>query len=686
MKTIVAALAAALFLGWAGAVGAATEPADSAIAGAVMDLDRFEEQVRSMTPSSGAGIKRVSRLLELTEERLLGSANQDHASWIEANERLTRLKQALADLAAGKMPGDTPPVEAAPAPASTADTAAADPVVAAALAEIDRLTPLIADTGPDDRALIKRHRLQLNQVADRLNGVLDKSTADFARAAEGYNAANSALNALIEQANAAAGATAPGSGGTASDGDGPAPQVERAGRELDMIARQVESMRGDDRRLAERFFNDLARIEQELAAVPDKSHSAWAQTDGRRSALRDSLVTKVANGAQPALQGIIDRINSLQPLQYLIAGDVASVRGQLSDLQNYLTALSSPDNPAVQQLLLETERVSGAYEERVAAAEAEHAKLGDVWGRLQTISKRNSETQVPSPLQGPLGEEDIATFLQRAIAVQSLTRDELPYLQQVNGNTPMTVDQSNAFRRLLYEVGDEKPRGLQNAIQVSTANLDLWVDQDIQLIDFVAETDPSDFNHRASRLVGKGAYEQLATRLEQTREAVRVTALFDRGIARQGGPDRAAQAEAVEGALASLAEKRRIALDTIRLPEPASDDPKLLEVVEQVLGEAGHGFERAVVSTDVRKLEKETGDFEAESVSGDKISGTMTVYRYAWEEFQAVTAEREGELVYLWANEFRFYTAGSETTPLNRWILSDRFQTMQILEENVHKP
>ena len=45
----------------------AQDPADAAIKGALQDLERFEQQVKGLKPNQKAGIKRVSRLLGLTD-------------------------------------------------------------------------------------------------------------------------------------------------------------------------------------------------------------------------------------------------------------------------------------------------------------------------------------------------------------------------------------------------------------------------------------------------------------------------------------------------------------------------------------------------------------------------------------------------------------------------------------------
>ena len=58
---------------------------------------------------------------------------------------------------------------------------------------------------------------------------------------------------------------------------------------------------------------------------------------------------------------------------------------------------------------------------------------------------------------------------------------------------------------------------------------------------------------------------------------------------------------------------------------------------------------------------------------------------YEWDQFQATTAEKVGDVYYLYANTFKYYYSGDPRTPVKVWILNRRFQSSQILKENIAK-
>lgn len=63
-------------------VSAQTAPADSRIKGAVYDIGRAEQQLKSLTPSRGANIKRLQRSMQISAKKLNASSNKSHTSLV----------------------------------------------------------------------------------------------------------------------------------------------------------------------------------------------------------------------------------------------------------------------------------------------------------------------------------------------------------------------------------------------------------------------------------------------------------------------------------------------------------------------------------------------------------------------------------------------------------------------------
>jgi hypothetical protein len=769
-----AAIVIALFVIAEAVPLAAAEPADSAIKGALYDIERAEGEVRGLTPSRAANIKRLTRTMAMTRERLEGSTNQDHPSYIEAEERLSRLERALADLAAGKMPGEEPaPTAAEETPAVVPlDLPAepADPAVASAQKELSRIGTEVDQIGPGDTALIKRYTIQLNQVAGRLNDVADKSTPSFTAAAgtynalaerlkqlaaapadqapatadtaptqpatpadpaiesvqkeltrigaevekmepdnkallkryriqlnqvaeklkkiggqshpsyveavKGYNTLNQKLNAMIAAVQGG-GATS----GTASSDDGaPAdPSIGRAERELGMIQAQMRNMRANDKRLIERFVRDLARIDAELAAA-DQSHPSWAEVKAQHSAIVGTLLDAQAGTLTAELQRVIDQVNQFQPLQFLIAADVNGIRQAFGNIRGQADELQSPDHPSIATLLGNVTSVSNAFEERVQAAETEHAKLGDVYGLLAAVDERVRFLDVPRAIQAGAPEEEIRAYAEGIAKVVAHVQQDLAYLESVEGKTPLTVDQGNNFRRGLHVLRHEKPQQLNQSVEQSMYAVDTHVEASLDTLAFLASTEPTDINHQMNRLLGEGQYQDNRQNLVDGLGRVALAMAFDTAIGRTDGPDRAAQKATLEQGIVAWDETYLAALDASRMPEARSDDSDLLDTAEEVLNKEYPDvtWERMVVNYDVHRREKKTGD-----INSGTVTTTITVYHYIWDEYEVTTAEKVGDEYYLFHTDLRHYYQGDNDTPLNRWYITGRAKGMKILEENI---
>ena len=90
------------------------------------------------------------------------------------------------------------------------------------------------------------------------------------------------------------------------------------------------------------------------------------------------------------------------------------------------------------------------------------------------------------------------------------------------------------------------------------------------------------------------------------------------------------------------------------------------------------------VNLPVERLEvgKKTHRKEARSeVSGNSIVTNI----YEWDEFQARTVEQVDGKWFIFVNNLKYFYSGATTTPLDRWLVADRWQSSQILEENIHK-
>ncbi len=591
----VAALLAALLA--APAVQAQSEPADSHIKGALFDIERAEKQVPSLTPSRKANIKRMQNALEMTEERLAASSNQDHPSWIEANERLQALKSQLAELAGGG----------------------------------------------------------------------SGTTAATGGTAGGSTGASS------------------GSGTTSSQAAQPAqpatdPTLRRLQSELNMIGRQVGNLKPGDHGVATRHVTDTMRVGQELAAYPNRQDPAWQEAVQLYSQINNHLINVMAPSWQQTLMGTAETIGEMQPLDYMDAGKVDYVRQSLNGLFNEMQYFQNPQNPVIAETTQALIQVGTEFEKRVEQAAAQQSELGDYAGEIEAILVRAQAVEVPKALTTPVGEDEVRAYTGSIAAIRSQIEQDLAYLEGIEGKAPLTVEQRNDFGRARNELAYSTPDEIERSLYQSDYAIDAWVTDRERIMNQLAAVDPHDSNDQANRLLGEGAFEENLAWLNEGLTAAKVAAVYDETLGRSDAPDRAAQQRAFEEAIAAFKEKREVALGSKRMPEAQSEDPALLAAAAEVLKRPRYGFdfERLVINYNVQRKERTEGEIE----SGAVVT-TFTATHYVWDEFQATTAEKVGDDYYLFINEFHFYHSADSTVPTGKWVLHDRFQSSQILEENI---
>jgi hypothetical protein len=654
----------------------ATAPADNYIKAAIGDLDRLEKQAAGMKPGA-SGAKRTLKLLGLTEQRLNGSANKAHPSWLETNQRLQALKRRLTDLAAGKSPGAAPATAGQPAPAKSAAPAGgapADPKLAAAMAEIRRLDAAVEQMAPGDKVKGRQYINELNRVAASLKAYPNQKDPDWAKAAKAYNALNQKVAA---KANAAAPAgTQPAQSGGGGTGPGD-PNVARAGRELDMIDRQVKNLRPADKRGGMRFHKDLGRIAKVLNGAPDKAHPVWKDTVAKFRRINDHIVTTLMQGINSELEKTAKRHDGLSNLDLLTKSKSDAAKAELKRLWDDAAALGAPKHALVQKFIAASRAADEKLVARINAAIAAHGKLGDVKARVDAIEARGKSLRVPQPLRAPFTAEQIGAYTATLQKVEKASAEDLAYLKQIQGRTPLIASQR--LSRLLHWVGEKPGKARQSAAQTVQA-VDAWAVGGIQQADFLATTDINDRGHVANRLLGAGQREETVAQLRDGARRIETAAALDQAMGRQDGPDRAAQKAKLEKTIVAYDDLYEKALAQSRMPKPAMTDEKYIEIARKTLADPGYKSitpaERLVINSKVRRKEKKEG-----TASGN----TITVYHYVWDQYQVATAEKAGDKYFIWYTTLKYFYKGGSTTPTEVWIISGRHQQNEILKENIGK-
>ena len=649
---------------------------DAAVKATLDDLARLEPQIAALTPGQGAGIKRLQNLLKVTAQRLDG-ADQNDPGYAGAADRVAKAETALADLAAGKTPGAAPepPAATTAEPAAPAEAAppASNPRVAAAQDHLAKLSAAVAATQPSEIDKIEQQRGELDQLAQQINAAQDASDPAWVATANGYNDLVAQMNALIAAANSGGSAPAQSAGGDAN--------VERAEHELGLIERQVEPMQPGDARLAERFLADLDRIGQTLNALPDKTTPEWQAADAHRAKLKSAIVEKRVAALKDGLQKQIDRVNALGPIDFAVADTVNGLHRDLDDIRADLDALAAPDDAGVAALGQDIAQVAGAIDQRAQSAGAAQAQYGDVNARLAEIDGHVRGFQVPPPLKHNATKDEAAAYGAAIAQIRSQSATDLGYLNSINGKVPFTPEQAESFNRAQAALAGTTPQEVDQSLLNAQAALDNAVQQGLTYADLLNNADAANADDQANLMTGAGKFETYQQNLAAGLVAVDAAAALEAAVPRPDAPDRAAQRAKIAGALEKYQASHTTALSAVRMPAAKSTAADLIAIAEDVLKrpEYGYQWKRLVVNAELQHFDKMTGNID-ENTSSDLV---VSVYHWVWDEFQVTTAELRDGKWYLYANRFRNFASGGPTTPTGRWILAERFEGSEILEENI---
>ena len=666
-----------------GAWAQAPAAANSQIQAVYDDLDRFEQQAQGASKSSA---NRILKLLRLTEGRLQGAPDRDDPSWQAAADRLAALQQQLSDIVAGK-PATAPAQAASPAPAAPASGTpeiqaaptleappqidSGDPVVSAASADIARLSALADQMAPGDKATAKQYLDELQAIGTELRGVGTKDAA-WSETAKAYNALQ---NRIVEIANAPG---APPSGGGAVPQTAAAdPQVEKVLRELGFNERNLLQMRGGSQKMEQRILGDMNRMRETLDQVADKNHPQWQEADGEWQRQMDMLAEKRLEAIEKQLASIGAQLDGLDSVQLTTEQTVASfqnaIDGLAGEMQVYAAYAARPGYASTWDSHTE---VAMRLQERVAEAKAAESQFGDVKIQVAAIQQGFKEIPVPRALQQFPDKETVVSYAEAMKKAYAQSTQATQYLEQIEGKTSQ-VDKREVQRLKRYASVD-RIRQIDDSLRETRAYLDgHWVVYQ-GVLDFRATDNPADPSHQANRFLMPGRYEENIAKLQEGLEFVAILDAYEKTLGSEDNGATLQRQAALQNAVAKYEADYMAALSTMRMA-PGIDDGELKAIAAKTLENPRYG-----VNLPWERLEvgKKTHRKEARSeVSGNSLVTNL----YEWDEFQARTVEQVDGKWYIFVNDLKYFYSGASPTPLDRWLVADRWQAERILEQNIHQ-
>ncbi len=493
------------------------------------------------------------------------------------------------------------------------------------------------------------------------------------------------------------------------------PLVAKALARVAQYEQLEPSLKEGDVKTANEYLQALAWAEKRLAAVGQKGTDEWQAADKRCKALRVKIETKAKGSGpkpKPAPQPTYDyeklvglnkevsnAYNNLKLLSVTHMADEGRVRGvrkEIARLRVSLQAFPAADDN-VKLVTANINDLEKLLEAGLAALNKDKGE-SEAWIQaMETLPAKYDRNALPGVLAEPFTKEQIelwAASMRRLIDIEIPT--DLAWLQKARGNAAMDQGKVNShFHRLqgstlrqLYEVEKSVRERL-----ASDANEGLRVAQ------WILETDPTDEDQVLNRVLGRGSFDESMTRLHAGRSAVQMASAYDEAMGspcvagpsitevaapKPSQPDRVLELQTIERAIAHLKAIALQALDSVRMPAPASTDAALLRAAQETLrkskSEVGE-WKRLVINVDNQvKSQRQAW------LRGGTTSATITSYDYKWEQFQVTTAELVNGELWLFANTLKRYESGDPTTTIGQWILTNRFELTRILAENLEKP
>jgi len=397
-----------------------------------------------------------------------------------------------------------------------------------------------------------------------------------------------------------------------------------------------------------------------------------------------------------------DTLNKAGPKPFQDARYVAKAEQRLNNfsvsLGKYNDFAGDPDVVAAGNALANYGNMI-AFGKDHAAKELE--VLGDVQKKLAAIEQSIRKLTAPETPSHPYQQGELKTWLiqlaktrKAAIAIHK----PLPEIKKRAWlpDTRQTVSQGGAYDLKDVDRLDRSLRGIvgkmEQDVKTFSANLALAVKHASETLPFFDAFDPTDSLQQTKHFLSEGRADEVRKSLADTELLFSEAAEYSKLLKHKDYEQRLTLLEKARKSSDLYEDNYRKAMELVRLPEAASTDSDLLEIAEETLGNPRYDYvgdiKRLVINTDKTTRSKETSQSKFDkldiSLSGDiTLSGTKTTYFYEWEEFQVATAEPVKDKFFIFYTTLKKFTKGSNTTPLNRWVIASRLQGSEIPEDNI---
>ncbi len=331
-------------------------------------------------------------------------------------------------------------------------------------------------------------------------------------------------------------------------------------------------------------------------------------------------------------------------------------------------------------------------------ANKQKGNMGDPQQTLAGIEKGIQTLQIPAVPERPLKQGHVEPWLRSLATVRNTAvtlYKPIPTIKQSAHlpNTPGTVQQGAPYDKndvlRLERALQSKVSKIDGSLKQFSMDLNLSKEHLTRDVARYGDFNPADRTHQQNHFLGEGKADAIRAEIAKARTHFSESITFSTLLKRADVKDYQQALVMVKQTEAKFEENYTKALGLVRMPEAQSDDDDLLEIAEEILEKESAGkIRRMVITKDKVNRSRKTSEIEITdadlSLDGTvTLKGNETTYTYEWDEFQVATAETSGGKTYIHYTKLRNFSSGGPKTPIDRWIIGNRFKASEIPEKNI---
>lgn len=500
--------------------------------------------------------------------------------------------------------------------------------------------------------------------------------------------------------------------------------VKQALKKITSVEAALPTLAAGDVRTANKLLSDLKWANKRLKAAYKKNTTHWRDAAKRLAAADKSIratasatptpagkskpavgsskpTTQPGSGGAKATAGPVigDQFAKLQQLHKEITnghrnlnllnktymGDAYRVgwtKQEIAKLQARLAAFPS-DDKNVKIVTAGLKKFADQFAQWQAEYQADLTASAGLKAQLDAITARYGAKSLPGPIYAPYEQDKLRVWAARSNDLLQQLPADIAVVKKATGNAIL----GKRAKNMMHWVGRRVPERLEQQVRQVQQVCNGAVKQSLATAKGIREIKPDDTHAIVNRVLTDGALDRSMKSLQDGMDAVDMAATLDQALKITDAPDRAAQRKQFEETIVALRQLAKSSLAKVRMPKPvkltADETAKLRKIATETLARKKYGthpIQRLVVTTKLSRKEKTEGD-----IRGTVTGATITSYHYVWDEYRVVTAEKVGDEVWIFHNLLKYYHSSDSITPQDKWILSKRFQSTQILPENLDK-